>query len=264
MCTPEFKTIKDVRTIFVWASDLDVDSERQTIACTILKLMHVLQHMDSAELRHQIPLAEERLLAAAEAQILLLKEQMVLDNPSVLEFYGSRKTPESTIAKLLAKKEDVASTVFDKLRFRIITSNRDAILPLMVWLQRYAFPYNFVIPGQSHNNLHPFMSMLRKRQLSAPPTNGIPHIEQEDSLNAFSSASYKVINFIVDVPVRIDPIVDFPNQSELGRVVFVMVEFQIVDAGTAKTNEEGANAHSLYKERQLNRVRERLKYGKTR
>jgi uncharacterized protein (TIGR04552 family) len=264
MCTPDFQSLDDIRTIFVWASDLDVDSERQTIACTILKLMHVLQHMDSAELRHRIPLAEATLLEATEHQILSLKDQMVVDNPGVIEFYGSRKTRESTIAKLLAKKEDVASTVFDKLRFRIITQSVDDILPLMVWLQRYAFPYNFVIPGQSHNNLQPFLKMLSHCTWSSPPTNGIPHIEQADSLNAFSSASFKVINFIVDVPVRVDPIVDYPLQADLGRVVFVMVEFQIVDQVTAQRNEEGANAHSLYKERQLERVRERLKYGKTR
>lgn len=264
MCTPEFQSLEDIRTIFVWASDLNVDAERQTIACTILKLMHVLQHMDSAELRHRIPLAEARLLEATENQILSLKEQMVLDNPGILEFYGSRKTRESTIAKLLAKKEDVASTVFDKLRFRIITKNIDEILPLMVWLQRYAFPYNFVIPGQSHNNLRPFLNLLSQFKLSSPPSNGIPHIEQADSLNTFSSVSFKVINFIVDVPVRIDSIVDYPLQSDLGRVVFVMVEFQIVDQATAQSNEEGANAHYLYKERQLERVRERLQYGKTR
>ena len=183
MCTSEFAELKDVRQIFVWASDLDVDSERQTIACTILKLMHVLQHMDSAELRHRIPLAEERLLSAAEEQILSLKEPMIRDNQGVLEFYGSRKTRGSTIAKLLAKKEDVASTVFDKLRFRIITNHVDDILPLMIWLQRYAFPYNFVIPGQSHNNLKPFLDMLAQARLSAPSTNGIPHVEQADSLN---------------------------------------------------------------------------------
>ena len=64
--------------------------------------------------------------------------------------------------------------------------------------------------------------------------------------------------------MRVDPIVEYPLQPDLGRVVFVMVEFQIVDQFTAQRNEEGANAHSLYKERQLERVRERLKYGKTR
>ena len=49
---------------------MNVDTERQTLACTVLKLMHVLQHMDSAELRHQAPLAEEELLTYTEQQIL--------------------------------------------------------------------------------------------------------------------------------------------------------------------------------------------------
>jgi len=41
----------------------------------------------------------------------------------------------------------------------------------------------------------------------------------------------------------------------------VMVEFQIVDHETALANESGDSAHSLYKKRQLDQVKRRLRKG---
>jgi uncharacterized protein (TIGR04552 family) len=43
--------------------------------------------------------------------------------------------------------------------------------------------------------------------------------------------------------------------------VFVMVEFQVIDRQTARDNEEGENAHRLYKERQRHIVEARLRKG---
>ena len=260
-CVQEVKEVEDIRTIFLWASDYDVASPRQTASCVVLKLMHVQQHLDAAELRHQAPLAEESLLTHAEEQILSVKDAMLAANLGVEEFYGSRKTRESIIAKLLAKKEDVASTVFDKLRFRIITKTNQDILPLVIWLHREVFAYNFVIPGQSHNNLLAFKKMIERHQLDSPPSNGILEDDVMESPNEFSSSTYRVINFIVDVPVRIDSILTQNFDDELGRIVFVMAEFQIVDQNTAITNEEGDNSHEKYKERQQIRVKQRLQYG---
>jgi len=44
-------------------------------------------------------------------------------------------------------------------------------------------------------------------------------------------------------------------------VVFVLTEFQIVDARTAEANEIGENSHERYKERQIMRVKARLAHG---
>jgi uncharacterized protein (TIGR04552 family) len=80
-------------------------------------------------------------------------------------------------------------------------------------------------------------------------------------MNQFSGSSYRVINFIVDFPVRIDHIIQLDPQGLLGKVVFVMVEFQILDQETTRDNEEGDNSHILYKERHVDRVRSRLRKG---
>jgi len=44
-------------------------------------------------------------------------------------------------------------------------------------------------------------------------------------------------------------------------VVFILVEFQIVDQETALENESGDSAHELYKLRQLDQVKRRLRKG---
>jgi uncharacterized protein (TIGR04552 family) len=49
--------------------------------------------------------------------------------------------------------------------------------------------------------------------------------------------------------------------DELGRIVFSLVEFQVLDALTARRNEEGDASHERYKKRQLKRVLRRLSRG---
>jgi uncharacterized protein (TIGR04552 family) len=44
-------------------------------------------------------------------------------------------------------------------------------------------------------------------------------------------------------------------------VVFTLVEFQVVDAATARVNQEGDASHERYKKRQLKRVLRRLSRG---
>ncbi|MGH2931104.1 MAG: TIGR04552 family protein, partial [Solirubrobacteraceae bacterium] len=83
--------------------------------------------------------------------------------------------------------------------------------------------------------------------------------------NEFSGPGYRVINFVSDLPVRIDKYLcrlpDDPIFAEYGCVVFVLTEFQVIDARTAENNESGENSHEKYKERQAARVKARLMHG---
>jgi uncharacterized protein (TIGR04552 family) len=86
----------------------------------------------------------------------------------------------------------------------------------------------------------------------------------EEQRNEFSGPDYRVLNFVVDVPLRIDRVLSLedPAYRELGGVVFGGVEFQIVDHVTAHKNESGANRHVLYKARQRQKVKQRLEAGR--
>ena len=154
---------------------------------------------------------------------------------------------------------------------------QEDLLLALVWLCRHAFPFNYVIPSQSKNSILHFDDMIKNEDVSEIrdflTSNGISNqISMEnksedsnfDTLNTFSGNSYKVINFIVDFPIRIDHLVDLPQRNHLGKVVFVMVEFQVVDRITARNNEHGENAHLHYKNRQFEEVKSRLRMGRNR
>src|SRR5438067_7066206 len=79
--------------------------------------------------------------------------------------------------------------------------------------------------------------------------------------NEFSGPTYRHLDFVVDLPLRLDQFVSVANDPALeglGSVVFAMIEFQIIDRRTARDNELGDNNHEAYKERQRQRVVRRL------
>ena len=262
----EIKVPQDVRQVFLMASQTGGFRRRQILACVVLKLMHTIAHLEAAELRFQSALSEADLLELAERRIHEAAERMRAEGFPLVSFYGNRKSRNSIITKLLAKKEATAATVFDKLRFRLVTRDREHIVPALAWLTRHLMPFNYVIPGESHNNLVDLARELQRepyRQLADQLHGFTEEVDRpfnpED--NPFSGKSYRVVNFIIDFPVRIDHLGHARYGAMLGRVVFVLIEFQVVDARTAEANERGDAAHELYKERQRAIVASRLRKG---
>lgn len=256
---PGVRRPRDVRDAFLRASMRDRFSRERIQYCAILKLMHVINHLEMQELRFAVPVREVDLIDLANEKVLA-KAQEMREAVPIRAFYGNRKTRPSVITKLLAKREATAATVFDKLRFRIVTETRDDIVPAISWIFRELVPFPAIIPGESHN------SLLSEREVAtavgrAPELRGVlvPRMTPND--NPYSGAVYRVINFIVDLPVRIYDIPDIPpprHRAVLGEAVNVLVELQVVDAETEHFNESGDNRHEAYKARQMARVYERL------
>jgi len=261
---PELRNPGDPRDVFVWASETGGFRRRQILSCVILKLMHVIHHMEAADLKFRSAISEAELCDLAEARILQQARRMRDSGLPVVSFYGSRKTRNSVITKLIAKKETIAATIFDKLRFRIVVENGDDLVPALVWLKRNVFPFNYVIPDQSHNNLLDPGQVLKRIDQQAmeriQELGDVP-IQRLTGKNEFSGVDYRMVNFIADFPVQLPETRSHYLGLEMGRVVFLMVEFQLVDAETARRNEDGENAHHLYKQRQYGVVARRLKRG---
>jgi uncharacterized protein (TIGR04552 family) len=72
-----------------------------------------------------------------------------------------------------------------------------------------------------------------------------------------------MLKFVVDLPMRIPErlISTEIAAATRARTVCSLVEFQLVDAEAARTNEEGENQHERYKRRQKLRVLRRLARG---
>lgn len=257
----ELRNPQDVRQVFLWASAHSGSRRRQKLSCIILKLMHVIHHMEAADLKFRTPVSEHQLMELAKERVFQAAERMRGAGVPIVSFYGSQKSRSSVITKLLAKQESVAATVFDKLRFRIVVPRREDLAPTLGFLTRNVVPYNYTIPQQSLNTLLSSEDLMEglTEQESAVLRSG-PDILQ-GSPNNFSGASYRSINFIVDFPVRIPEPSLGDLSYELGRTLFVLVEFQLIDEETARRNEQGENAHYLYKNRQHQTIAQRLKSG---
>jgi uncharacterized protein (TIGR04552 family) len=257
----ELRDPPDVRDVFLYASQFGGFRRTQILSCVILKLMHVIHHMEAADLRFKTAISEEQLLELAHRNLLQTANAMQEAGLNVLAFYGNRKSRSAVITKLLAKRESVAATIFDKVRFRIVVETEDDLLPALSWLSRMAFPFNYIIPNQSQNNLLPIHSLQQALSDDEKPAFQQLEPDIDAPRNEFSGASYRTINWIVDYPVRLPASTPGIFSFELGRIVFVMVEFQLLDEATARTNEQGENAHSRYKARQHRVVASRLKRG---
>jgi hypothetical protein len=88
--------------------------------------------------------------------------------------------------------------------------------------------------------------------------------ETTPSDNRFSAASYRVIHFVVDMPVRLPRklLERAPSSAwPLGPIIFVVCEFQVIDRDTEAANEQGEASHAKYKERQKRAVMRRLQLG---
>jgi len=244
---------------------------RQLCTCIILKVMHIIHHLEARELLFMLPVSSQELFHMVEQKIYQVMGAMLASGLPILEFIGGRKHKDSLYTKLLSKQETLAAQIYDKLRFRVVTRTVEDVFLVLHCLTRYLFPFNYVIPGESTNTLMNFQQMslshgnLRKLY---PRLQLAPEVEQhaldQKIDNRFSSSAYRTVHFVVDMPVRLSQefIEKVPaSAKDLGRVIFVQVEFQMVDRQTEQVNEQGDASHEAYKRRQKVAVMRRLKLG---
>lgn len=240
---------------------------RQTCACTILKCMNVIHHLDGRELLFVLPMSDQEVFHLVEEKVYRVIGGMLAEGFPITEFVGGRKAKDSLYTKLLSKRESVSAQIYDKLRFRIVTREQADILPVLQYLTKKLFPFNYIVPGQSINSLFDFKRFVQARPNLRAMLPEMQTGKDEGSLptdNVFTAPSYRVIHFVVDMPVRLPRSIleRAPSSAwSLGPIVFVICEFQIIDRDTETANEEGEASHAKYKERQKKAVIRRLQLG---
>ncbi len=240
--------------------------KHQRWACIMLKVMHIVHHLAGREAMVRLPIADDKVFRAAELKVMQLVEELRAAGHPITEFEWSRKPVNSLITKLLAKRSTQAAKIYDKLRFRVTLGCYDDLMPMLAILVRQLIPFNYVVPGESVNHLISFEDTVNSRESLAPLE---PKLQTEEFgeevdtgliYNEFSGPEYRIINFIADLPLRLEAIL--PDRSmmapEFGHVVFVLTEFQLADKETALRNEQGESSHDRYKARQHEKVRLRL------
>jgi len=263
----------EIQDLFLYASGLHPrhPGRYQKIACIVLKVMHVIHHTEGRELLFRTPIAPSVLARMVDDRVMRCASEMKGAGFPVVDFSGSVKTQHSVITKLLAKRDTVATQVYDKVRYRIVTRERSDVLPVLEYLTRVLFPFNLVVPSQTENSLIDFQEVVEQTEslhryvpeLHLPlPHGAVERGHRRPTSNPFSGRGYRVLNFVVDLPLRIDAYLpqDDPRPGR-PRTVFSFVEFQIVDLATALENDRGECSHERYKLRQRMRVLRRLSRG---
>ncbi|MDH5674848.1 MAG: TIGR04552 family protein [Myxococcales bacterium] len=242
---------------------------RQLCACSILKAMHIIHHLQGRELLFMLPISDQEVFSLVEEKVYRIVGGMLSHGFAIAEFIGGRKNQDSLYTKLLSKPETIAANIYDKLRFRLVTRAEAEIFPVIHHLLHDLFPFNYVIPGQSTNTLFHFRSYCNDHPRLCELFEGLqlaPDLEDELTRNdnRFSAASYRVVHFVVDMPLRIPQNIAERAPSataRLGSVVFAQVEFQIVDRESEQQNEQSDASHAAYKARQYEAVKHRLHVG---
>ena len=240
-------------------------------ACMVLKVMHVVHHIEARELKSRLNISDRALYHLVEEKTARFIREMQAQGYPIVDFQSSRKTQDSVITKLLSKKQGNRALLNDMIRFRIVTATIEEIMPVVAYLSQHLFPFHCIVPGESHNTVfdfkdfvrrHPRMSrMIREFQVDLMYEN-----EMRGPANPDTSSTFKAANFIVDLPLRLTdsqlevwaPGIELPS-----RVVHVLAEFQIVDSGSNLQNEQGDASHDRYKARRMAKVKERLLRGTT-
>lgn len=243
---------------------------RQICACTILKVMHIIHHLDARELLFLLPIADEQVFHLVEKKIYRVIGSALAAGFPIVEFIGGRKNKDSLYSKLLSKKEVTATQIYDKLRFRIVLRAPDDLFPMLAFLHDHLYPFNYVVPGQTTNTLVHFRGYCDSHPHLEGLAPGLQEVveKSEDGYgvldNHFTAPTYRVVHFVVDMPIRLPDSVlaEAPPEAwALGRVIFVQAEIQILDQLTDQSNEMGDASHAAYKDRQKLAVMRRLKVG---
>lgn len=240
---------------------------RQMCACSILKCMHIIHHLEGRELLFLLPMSDQEVFHLVEEKVYRVIGGMLAEGFPITELVGGRKNKDSLYTKLLSKQETVAAQIYDKLRFRIVVRDQEDIFPVVQYLTKKLFPFNYVIPGQSINSIFHFKKYCSQNPHLGPMLPEMQAGRDEDytpSDNEFSAASYRVIHTVVDMPVRLpERVLELAPSAAtpLGPIVFVICEFQVIDRETEASNEVGDASHAKYKERQKKAVMRRLQLG---
>ena len=270
---PELVEPKDVRSVFLLPAS---DSPHQKLACMMLKVVHIINHIEAYELRYQLPTSDQEMFSMVEREVTECVADMRARGLGITDYVASRKTRDSLVTKLLSKRRTIAAQVFDKLRFRLVAGSREELIPVLRHMTQHLFPFNYVIPEESRNDILSFRELVESSPRLRGKINQLQFdLRLEERLrpespnggglaNPCTADVYHEISFVVDYPLRIDGLLqrigpDAPRH--LGRIVYLQVEFQVLDKTTFARNEAGEANHEAYKKRQRRLVLQRLVRG---
>ena len=254
----QLRILEDPRALFKIASEGGPLAHE---ACALLKVMHICHHVAGRELLHMLPVPISELFFRVEHRVFQAIDGLREAGIPIVQFEGSRKTHGSIVTKLLCRSDSLAAEVHDRIRFRLVTEDLNDLFEVLLYFTQNLFPFNYVVPGESRNDLLDLEATLAGDPALAQLAAELqPLPESGRSVNPYSAKGFKMVNFVVDLPIRVADLIpeDLPDRDRLGQSIFLLVEFQLADRITHENNNLGDNRHALYKDRQIKNSLKRL------
>ncbi len=273
------KKLQDMADLLLLASQRDSDDGHLSRwACALLRVMHVISQLQndvfnyfSLEIQEEIFRPYRHFVAKDSVSGIKLAGADGSDTIPLQKFdIKPFKDSDSSITKLLARPDEVAFGLLDKIGVRFVTYNLFDVFRVMRFLvvNHVMSPAN-VIPNQSNNTLYPvnlFMEVLQGLPKNADlkpadidqilfdrlqkNTAGARFLEKH---NSFTDREYRFIKFITRQLVR----VTLP-ETQKSFSFFYPYEVQILDYDRYLKSLTGPASHDEYKARQRQRARDRV------
>ena len=227
--------------------------------------MHVIHHLAGRELLIKLPVSDDEIFRVVEDKVLQTVEELRAAGCPIVEFEWSRKHADCLITKLLAKK-----AIDRRRRLRQAALPPDHRTPRTAGVRDArahppADPVQLRHPGpvgERHPRLRETLDRSPALRRFLPEITDLAAVaadKRPSPQNEFSGPGYRVINFVADLPVRMDKFLcrtpDDPLFSENGTIVFVLTEFQIIDARTAETTRAARTATRSTRNARRSRVK---------
>jgi len=273
------KQLEDVGKLLLMASNREgVPAHLHGWACALLRVMHVISQLQndlfnyfSMEIQEEIFRPYRTFIQKDSVTGIALvggtpPETIALQKFDIKPF----KDSDSAITKLLAKPDEVAFGLLDKIGVRFVTNSMFDVFRVMRFLinNHVVSPAN-VIPNQSNNTLYPielFLDVIEKlpkennwdvadldRHLQERLTQEASRVRYLEKHNQFTSKDYRFMKFITRQLVR----VTMPD-SQRAFSFFYPYEVQILDYQHYLRSLAGPASHDEYKGRQREKARSRV------
>lgn len=266
----------DLGNLLVFASTQD-GNEMQKWSCAILRVMHVLSHLHNdpfhsfnEEIQRQVLRPFNDMMHKDPVHGHILGHQDSTDRIDLKRFdVKAYKGIESSSIKLLAKRNEMALMLMDRIGIRFVTNSVfDSYRALRFLMKEYVISIPNLVPDQAKNTLYPFNLFMEVMEEAENSKQRLADSEVEEMLqkklaeeeqraeyknkeNAFSGQDYRVIKFIARIRVRL-------QIGEHKYRFFYPYEVQIMDYDTYTTLLSGPSEHSKYKERQAEGAKDRI------
>lgn len=268
--------LSDITKLLLIASTTNTQNDKSTQkwACAILRVMHVLIHLDNDiftsftdDIKYQILKPISQCVYKVEDKVFLGQGEDKIEIFSYEE--KSFKQTTSAAIKLLARQDLMAMTLLDRVGIRFVTKNLVDIFRVIQFLiDKSLISYPQVITSLSKNTICPTETFMKALE-SAMYINGkmdLEKLEQKlqtelndenqnlNGINPFTSKDFRFLKFITRQLLKIDRGFD----KEL--TFFYPFEVQILDKETFEKNLKGPASHVEYKNRQKKAARQRVFY----